>query len=55
MRGSLHRETPRQEETMTEFLDLSQTAQRLCDMDNVLILCHKNPDGDTLGCGAALY
>lgn len=40
---------------MTEFLDLSQTAQRLCDMDNVLILCHKNPDGDTLGCGAALY
>lgn len=24
-------------------------------MDNVLILCHKNPDGDTLGCGAALY
>ena len=38
MRGSLHHKTPRQEETMTEFLDLSQTAQRLCDMDNVLIL-----------------
>ena len=40
---------------MTEYLDLSQTAQRLEEMDDLLILCHKNPDGDTLGSGAALY
>lgn len=26
----------------------------LCGADNVLILCHKNPDGDTIGCGSAL-
>lgn len=40
---------------MTEQLDVRQTAERLCAADNVLILCHKNPDGDTIGCGSALY
>lgn len=40
---------------MTEQLTVQQTAQRLCAADKVLILCHKNPDGDTIGCGSALY
>ena len=30
-------------------------AQRLRSSDNILILCHKNPDGDTIGSGSALY
>ena len=40
---------------MTEQLDVQQMAQRLLAADNILILCHKNPDGDTVGCGSALY
>ena len=40
---------------MTEQLTVQQMAQRLCAANNVLILCHKNPDGDTIGCGSALY
>ena len=40
---------------MTEQLNVQQMAQRLLAADNVLILCHKNPDGDTVGCGSALY
>ena len=40
---------------MTEQLDVQQMAQRLLAADNILILCHKNPDGDTIGCGSALY
>lgn len=40
---------------MTENLNVQQMAQRLKDADDVLILCHKNPDGDTIGCGSALY
>ena len=40
---------------MTEPLNVQQMAQRLRAADNVLILCHKNPDGDTVGCGSALY
>jgi phosphoesterase RecJ-like protein len=40
---------------MTENLDVQQTAQRLMDADQILILCHKNPDGDTVGSGSALY
>ncbi|MBQ5754654.1 MAG: bifunctional oligoribonuclease/PAP phosphatase NrnA [Oscillospiraceae bacterium] len=39
---------------MTEHLTLEQTAQRLKEHDFILVLCHKNPDGDTVGCGAAL-
>ena len=39
---------------MTEQLNVQQMAQRLCAADNILILCHKNPDGDTIGCGSAL-
>ena len=39
---------------MTEALSLEQAAQRLKEQDRILILCHKNPDGDTIGTGAAL-
>ncbi|MBQ2794625.1 MAG: bifunctional oligoribonuclease/PAP phosphatase NrnA [Oscillospiraceae bacterium] len=35
------------------------TVQQCCDilgkMDDIVILCHRNPDGDTLGAGFALY
>ena len=40
---------------MTEQLNVQQMAQRLMTADNILILCHKNPDGDTIGCGSSLY
>ena len=40
---------------MTEQLNVQQMAQRLRSSDNILILCHKNPDGDTIGSGCALY
>lgn len=39
---------------MTEFLTVDEMTERLSSVDRVLILCHKNPDGDTVGCGAAL-
>ncbi len=39
---------------MTESLSVEQTARCLCGAEDVLILCHKNPDGDTVGCGSAL-
>lgn len=40
---------------MSEILDLMGLIGRLLRAENVLILCHKNPDGDTIGSGAALY
>ena len=40
---------------MTEPLNVEQAAARLQAAGSVLILCHKNPDGDTVGCGSALY
>ncbi len=45
----------RMDHGMTEQLNVQQMAQRLMTADNILILCHKNPDGDTIGCGSALY
>ena len=39
---------------MTNRIDIQQTARLLAEKDNILILCHKNPDGDTLGSAAAL-
>lgn len=39
---------------MSENLDLTQVISRLMKADNVLLLCHKNPDGDTVGSAAAL-
>lgn len=34
--------------------DLKTAARLLLDFDNILILCHASPDGDTLGSGSAL-
>lgn len=39
---------------MTEFVDLAVAAQRLREAENILILSHKNPDGDTIGCAGGL-
>ena len=40
---------------MSEILELLSLISRLLHAENVLILCHKNPDGDTVGSSAALY
>ena len=40
---------------MSETLDIMQTISRLLKAENILLLCHKNPDGDTLGSASALY
>ena len=40
---------------MSEAIDINVAARKLAKVDNVLILCHKNPDGDTLGSAGALY
>lgn len=40
---------------MSEMLTLAVIIERLKNADNILILCHKNPDGDTLGSAGALY
>lgn len=40
---------------MTESVDRQTAVLRLRSADDILILCHKNPDGDTIGSGAALY
>ncbi|MEG0804045.1 MAG: bifunctional oligoribonuclease/PAP phosphatase NrnA, partial [Pygmaiobacter sp.] len=37
------------------ILDIAMTIARLLAADNILLLCHKNPDGDTLGSAGALY
>ena len=34
---------------------IDETAAALRRQDDILILCHAHPDGDTLGCGYALY
>lgn len=35
-------------------IDVKAAAHLLEEQDNILILCHSHPDGDTLGCGFAL-
>lgn len=40
---------------MSEIIDITGVISRLMAADKILILCHKNPDGDTLGSGGALY
>ena len=40
---------------MTESVDRQTAVLRLRGADDILILCHKNPDGDTIGCAGALY
>ncbi len=39
---------------MAERCTPAEAARLLCCAEEVLILCHKNPDGDTLGAAAAL-
>ena len=36
-------------------IDRKETAAILLKQDDILILCHRNPDGDTLGSGYALH
>lgn len=40
---------------MSETLDLTEVLSRLLKAEQILLLCHKNPDGDTLGSAGALY
>ena len=40
---------------MSEMADIQGVGALLRRADNILILCHKNPDGDTLGSAGALY
>ncbi len=37
------------------MLTPKQCATRLSEGDQILLLCHKNPDGDTVGCAFALF
>ena len=39
---------------MTQNVDRETVVSRLLGTDDILILCHKNPDGDTIGSSAAL-
>lgn len=39
---------------MTNSIDVQKVSECLLDADNILILCHKNPDGDTIGSAGAL-
>lgn len=38
-----------------ETIDVTEVLARLYKAENILLLCHKNPDGDTIGSSAALY
>ena len=40
---------------MTELLKIEEAVSRILKEDGTLLLCHKNPDGDTLGSAAALF
>lgn len=40
---------------MSEILEITAALSRLLKADRVLLVCHKNPDGDTIGSAAALY
>ncbi len=39
---------------MTERIDLAKALQMLQQAEDLLLICHKNPDGDTLGSAGAL-
>ncbi len=39
---------------MSERIDAQETLYKLMEQDDILIISHKNPDGDTLGSGFAL-
>ena len=34
-------------------IDIARAAELLRENDDILVLCHAHPDGDTLGCGYA--
>lgn len=40
---------------MKENLSVSRTAELLMQRDNITLLCHRRPDGDTVGSAFALY
>lgn len=40
---------------MSEIIDITGVVSRLMRAENILILCHKNPDGDTIGSAGALH
>ena len=40
---------------MSIHLDYAQTGELIKNIDNVYILTHQSPDGDTIGSGFALY
>lgn len=40
---------------MSEILQLADVISHLLHAENILLLCHKNPDGDTIGSAGALY
>ncbi len=39
---------------MSEKLDIVKAVSKLLHANNILIICHKNPDGDTIGSAGAL-
>ena len=46
--------SPEKRNCMTQSVDHETVVSRLLSADEILILCHKNPDGDTIGSGTAL-
>ena len=40
---------------MTEMLQNEEAVSCLLNADDILLLCHKNPDGDTIGTAGALF
>ncbi|MBP8855681.1 MAG: bifunctional oligoribonuclease/PAP phosphatase NrnA, partial [Oscillospiraceae bacterium] len=40
---------------MSELIDITAAISCLLKAENILLLCHKNPDGDTIGSAGALY
>ena len=39
----------------TKYINVTEAAELLLGQDNILIVTHRNPDGDTLGCGYSLW
>ena len=40
---------------MEQNLSAARAAELLMQKDNITLLCHRHPDGDTIGCAFALY